>query len=102
MKLLPTWRVLHVEQQAVGDHVLIAELVGRARTGRPPHVPYCARHGAWRTVDSIGVVSLAFARVAHLLREEVVEAQLVALEQLHFRLQVRRLQLGEVGVQSSR
>jgi hypothetical protein len=52
-------RVLDVEKQAVADHPLVAELVGRARTGRPAPTAVQARHRRLTDVDSSGVVSLA-------------------------------------------
>ena len=94
-------RVLHVEQQPIVHDPLIAELVGGARPGDPAPLAEALVHRALRRrrLDRVKVVGAA--GVADLLGEIVEQGQLVALEQLDFTLQVRRLQQRLVGHQTA-
>ncbi len=92
--------VLHVHEQAIADYVLVAELVGRRRAGGPQVGAVGARHRVLTNGRFDRRQIARVTRVALLGGEQAVQGQLVALEHLHFRLQVRRLQRCEVGVQT--
>ena len=94
-------RVLHVHQQPVAHHPLVAGLEGRVRAD----VPVVAEAGSARHLRlahrRLGRRDVArVARVALLQREEVEERQLVALEQLDLTLEVGGADGGPVGVQA--
>ena len=93
-------RVLQVEQQPIADHPLVAELVGRVRPGVPEVlaealVDRLLRRGGLDRVQVGGAAGVPF-----LLVEVVEDRQLVALEQLHFALEVGLLQQRAIGVQT--
>ena len=93
-------RVLDVEQGAIAQHPLVAELVGRVGPADPALGAEVAgdRALALGRLDRRGVAGVA--RVALLLVEQVVGAELVALEQLHLTLDVGGLEQRQVGVEA--
>ena len=94
-------RALQIDQQTIAHDPLVAELVGRVRTGVPPVLAERRWHRALRRGRLDRVEVRGAARVALLLREVVEERQLVALKSCTSPFRLVVCSSVEVGVQAA-
>ena len=94
-------RPLHVDQHAVAEHVLIAELPERAGAGQSSRTCRSSLSTAFWRYGGLDRAQVAgVARVAHLLRPGVLEVEAVVLERHAGDLPVVVVQRRQVGLET--